>query len=189
MSVGASARRVGVSEPLMAIEVLADADAAAGDGRSFDDFYRAEFRRVLALVYGLTGRRHAAEELTQDAFIEAHRRWVHVSRIERPDAWVRTVALNRARSWGRRASAETRALTRFAGQRRAVPDELSEPAEQLWVAVRRLPRRQAEVVALKYIDDLPVAEIAALLDISEGSVKTHLSRGRAALAEQLKDER
>jgi RNA polymerase sigma-70 factor (ECF subfamily) len=61
-----------------------------------------------------------------------------------------------------------------------MPDPID---EDFWVAVRSLPRRQAQVVALHYLSDLPVADVAATLQIGEGTAKTHLSRARAALAE------
>ena len=152
---------------------------------SFDGFFEAEFRRVVALVFGLTGSRWVAEEIVQDAFLEAHRRWGEVSGLDRPDAWVRTVAMNRARSWSRRAGAEARALGRFVGQRRSVPDELPESSEGFWREVRGLSGRQCEVLVLHYLEDRSVAEIATMLGIAEGTVKVHLHRGRLSLAERL----
>ena len=60
---------------------------------------------------------------------------------------------------------------------------------ELWRLVRRLPEQQRWAVALHYVEDRPVAEVAAVLGCSEGSVKTHLSRARATLARQLDDTR
>ncbi len=153
--------------------------------RSFDRFFEAEFRRVLSLVYGLTGSRWAAEEITQDAFLEVHRHWGRLADVDRPDAWVRTVAMNRARSWLKRAGAEGRALTRYVGHRRLVPEELSESSEGFWREVRALSGRQSEALLLHYLEDRSVAEIAMVLGIAEGTVKVHLHRGRLALAERL----
>ncbi len=70
--------------------------------RAFPDWYRSEYHQVVALVCVLSGSRWAAEELTQDAFIEAHRRWATIRTYDDPGAWVRKVAVNKARSWGRR---------------------------------------------------------------------------------------
>ena len=65
--------------------------------RNFDQFYLENYRSVVALVYTLTGSRHGAEDIAQDAFLRAHRLWREVSGYERPDGWVRVVAMNLAR--------------------------------------------------------------------------------------------
>jgi RNA polymerase sigma-70 factor (ECF subfamily) len=66
--------------------------------------------------------------------------------------------------------------------------ELDESDETFWQVVRRLPPRQAQAVALYYMEDYSVSDIAEVLDCSEGTVKTHLSRARAAVARQLQLE-
>lgn len=71
---------------------------------------------------------------------------------------------------------------------RAAETTLSEPSERLWNAVRSLPKRQAQVVALAFAEDLDVRTIAATLGIGEESVRTHLRRGRIAVAARLKEE-
>ncbi|TDT15291.1 RNA polymerase sigma-70 factor (ECF subfamily) [Ilumatobacter fluminis] len=140
---------------------------------------------MVALVYVLSGSRWAAEELAQDAFIEAHRKWGVIADYDDPGAWVRRVAVNKARSWGRRRSAEARAYAKHAVRNRDLPGELPESADQFWSAVRGLPERQAQIVALHYLDDRPVDDIAAVLGISAGTVKTQLHRARATLAARL----
>jgi RNA polymerase sigma-70 factor (ECF subfamily) len=149
---------------------------------SFDGCYRNEYHHVVALVYVLSGSRTAAEELAQDAFLEAHRRWATVGAYTDPGAWVRKVAVNKARSWGRRRGAEARAYAKHAGRHRELPAELPESADAFWAAVRRLPDRQAQIVALHYLDDRPVDDIAEMLGIAAGTVKTQLHRARATLA-------
>ncbi|MEQ1786887.1 MAG: sigma-70 family RNA polymerase sigma factor [Acidimicrobiales bacterium] len=149
-----------------------------------DDLYRREYRSVVALAYGLSGSRGGAEELAQEAFLEAHRAWDRISAYDDPAAWVRRVVVNRSVSQVRRRVAEAKALTRVMG-RRELPTALPEPDAEFWRAVRRLPRRQAQAVALHYLDDLSVADVAAVLEISPDTVKVHLHRGRRALAEAL----
>jgi RNA polymerase sigma-70 factor (ECF subfamily) len=156
--------------------------------RSFSDWYRTEYHGVVALVYVLSGSRWAAEELTQDAFVEAHRRWATIADYDDPGAWVRRVAVNKTRSWGRRRSAEARAYAKHTVRSRQLPDEMPESADAFWAAVRELPDRQAQIIALHYLEDRPVAEIATLLDIVPGTVKTQLHRGRASLATRLNAE-
>jgi RNA polymerase sigma-70 factor (ECF subfamily) len=153
--------------------------------RAFPDWYRSEYHHVVALVYVLSGSRWAAEELTQDAFTETHRRWATIGRYDDPGAWVRKVAVNKTRSWGRRRSAEARAYAKHTLRDRQLPGELPESADGFWAAVRSLPDRQGAIVALHYLDDRPVDEIAALLEISPGTVKTQLHRARLTLATRL----
>lgn len=161
-----------------------------GTGRtvdSFEEFYRREFAGVLALAYVLSGSRSAAEELAQDAFLAAHQRWDRISEYDDPAAWVRRVCANRAVSALRRRVSEAKALARL-GARRVLPDELPPDSDAFWRAVRRLPRRQAQVVALHYLEDRPLGEVAAVLGCAEGTVKAHLYRARRTLANDLSCE-
>lgn len=151
----------------------------------FELFYREHYAPVVGLVYTLTGSRHGAEDIAQEAFLRAHRDWGTIGSYERPGGWVRVVAMNLARSGLRRLGAETRALVRFAGVTTHPFPELDEPSEELWAAVRRLPHRQAQVVALHYLEDLSVSAIAQLLGISESGVKNSLAQARATLAKKL----
>lgn len=151
---------------------------------SFEELYRRELPAVIALAYVLSGSRMAAEELAQDAFLSAHRRWDDIAGYDDPAAWVRRVCVNRSVSLIRRRTSEAKALARLAS-RRALPAELPADSDAFWSAVRRLPQRQAQVVALHYVDDRPVAEIATVLDCAEGTVKAHLHRARRSLAAEL----
>jgi RNA polymerase sigma-70 factor (ECF subfamily) len=151
---------------------------------AFDRLYRSDYRRLVALAYGLSGSRSAAEELAQEAFLAAHRRWGEIGVYEDPSAWLRRVVVNRSVSLVRRRVAEGLALARL-GARRELPAALPEPDEAVWRAVRELPRRHAQVVALHYIDDQPVATIAAILGCAEGTVKAHLHHARQSLARTL----
>ncbi|KAA0236057.1 MAG: hypothetical protein JJLCMIEE_00721 [Acidimicrobiales bacterium] len=151
---------------------------------SFDSFYRSELQRVVAVVYALTGSRPAAEDLAHDAFIKAHKRWEEVSTYDRPGAWVRKVATNLALSRFRRLSAERRALARL-GPSPELTFDLDPADAEFWQAVRGLPKRQAQVVALFYLEDRTVREVSDILDIAEGTVRTQLHRGRKALAHKL----
>lgn len=152
---------------------------------SFDQFYAATSRRTLALAYALTGNWGDAEDLVQDAFTAAHRKWPLVSSYDDPSSWVRRLVLNRSVSRWRRAQREALAVVRLGNRSRdaVAADDPIDP--QFWATVRRLPAQQARAVALFYVEDLSVEQIAAHLACSVGSVKTHLSRARAALASQL----
>jgi RNA polymerase sigma factor (sigma-70 family) len=195
-SQGAAAAAVPSVEATAAAAVPAvDATAAAvahraeagSESLSFDDFYRSEHRQVLGLAFVLTGNQWVAEDTAQDAFTAAFRNWRSIVAYDSPGAWVRRVTCNRAASVLRRRVREAKALMRLAG-RTQTSIELDEGDEAFWHAVRRLPPRQAQAVALYYLEDYSVREIAEVLDCSEGSVKTHLSRAREAVARQLRLE-
>jgi RNA polymerase sigma-70 factor, ECF subfamily len=146
----------------------------------FDAFWAAEHGAVLALAAALTGDWNVAEDITQDAFGALHRSW---DQIENRAAWVRRVVTNRAASHWRRRAREAAAFARVAG--RTNPIVLAPEYDEFWAHVRALPRRQAQVVALRYLDDHSIADIAAVLEIAEGTVKATLSHARAALARTL----
>lgn len=152
----------------------------------FEHFYLREFRQVVALAYVLTGRGNAAEDLAQEAFTAAFRSWDRISLYEDPSGWVRRVVANRAVSLHRRWITERRFLPALL--RPAPPSpaaEIDAEATQLWEAVRALPKRQAQAVALHYLDDLPLEDIGRILGCSPGTVKTHLARGRERLEHSL----
>ncbi len=163
-------------------------DRAVPVVQSFEHLYRREFPAIVALAYVLSGSRTAAEDLAQESFLAAHRRWDEIRDYDNPSAWVRRVCINRSTSLLRRRVSEAKALARLA-RRRALPDEMPADADAFWQAVRRLPTRQAQVVALRYLDDLPLADIAVVMGCAEGTVKAHLHRARASLAEELRCDR
>ena len=150
---------------------------------SFEVFYREEYRSVLALVYGLSGNRWVAEDLAQEAFLRVHRDWGRVAEMESPTGWVRRVAVNLVRSRGRRLRSEAAARLRLRSQSISMGQPAGE-FDEFWREVRRLPDRQAHVIALRYMDDLSVTEIARVLGMAEGTVKAHLHEGRNRLRQQ-----
>jgi RNA polymerase sigma-70 factor (ECF subfamily) len=150
----------------------------------FDDFFRSEYPRLVPMVHALLGDRDRAEDVAQEALAAAQQAWPTVSRYERPGAWVRRVALNRTSNVRRRRGRELVALRRIGAGPEAVDDPTSGD-EQLWRSVRELPEQQRHAVILYYVDDRSVADVAEILQCSEGTVKTHLSRARSALARAL----
>jgi RNA polymerase sigma-70 factor (ECF subfamily) len=154
----------------------------------FDDFYEREYLAVVGLAYALSGSRWGAEDLAQEAFLAAHRDWERVGAYEQPGAWVRRVVANLSVSAFRRRVAEAKALARLPfGQSASLPD-LAAADPEFWAAIRALPRRQAQVVALYYLEDRSIAEVAEILDVTLGTVKRHLHNGRQALARRLRSE-
>ena len=107
-----------------------------------------------------------------------------MGRYESPAGWVRWVTTNRCVSGFHKARHEIEALIRL-GRTRPVAVDLPEPDRELWAAVRALPARQAQVLALVFMEDRRPAEVAAVLGVSEDTVRTHLRRGRLGLARRL----
>lgn len=154
---------------------------------NFDAFYARERSAVIGLAYVLSGSRAGAEDLAQDALVAAYRNWDKVAGYDDPGAWVRRVLANRVTSRFRRRRAEAKALLRLRGDDFTIP-AVDPETEALWREVRRLPTRQAQAIALRYLDGQDVAGIASILDCSENTVRTHLRRGRQTLAHRLTDK-
>jgi RNA polymerase sigma-70 factor, ECF subfamily len=168
-------------------------DPVPGDGGSravrlpgrFEHFYLQEYPRVVALVYGLSGSRAGAEDIAQEAFLRAYRDWDRIGSYEHQAAWVRRVAANLATSGLRRRLVEARALARLAARRQPAVDPMPDDNAGFWRAVRALPPRQAQAVALYYLEDLSLQQIATVLGCAEGTVKAHLAKARRTLARRL----
>ena len=125
---------------------------------TFGAFYRSQYHAVVALAFALTGRAAVAEELAQDAFLVTHRSWDRVSSYDLPSAFVRRVVSNLAVSWRRRLAAEARGLARLASRPSPWAAPLEPPDADFWRSVRSLPRRQAQVLALRYLEDRPTPQ-------------------------------
>lgn len=152
---------------------------------TFADFYDQNRHAVVAVAYGLSGSRWAAEELAHDAFLAALRRWDEVAGFDNPAAWITRVVVNRAASRWRRLVNESKAMVRLGAQRRRPLPELEPEDDRFWARVRSLPKRQAQAITLHYLEDLSVAEIAGILGCAEATVRVHLHRGRVSLAQTL----
>jgi RNA polymerase sigma-70 factor (sigma-E family) len=156
-----------------------DADTA------LEQLYAAHWRRLVRLSVLLVHDVGTAEEIVQDAFVAVHARW---SKLRDPDsalAYLRQAVVNRSRSTLRHRAVVLRQAAREAPP--PVAPGADEPSlalarrEAVLRALRALPIRQREVLALRYFLDLSEAEIAETLGISRGAVKSHASRGSAAL--------
>ncbi|GID90666.1 SigE family RNA polymerase sigma factor [Amorphoplanes digitatis] len=149
----------------------------------FDAFYRDTSRRLLRYAYGLTGDPAEAQDLVQETYARAWQRWRRLSGYQDPEAWLRLV-VNRLCSDRWRRLLVHRA--RSAAERPPAP--MPPPSENtvlLVEAMRTLPATHRRALALHYLLDLSVAEIAVETGASTGTVKSWLSRGRAGLAAAL----
>jgi RNA polymerase sigma-70 factor (sigma-E family) len=142
---------------------------------------------MVRLATLLTHDASVAEEIAQDAFVALHGRWHRLSDPGAAQGYLRTCVVNGARSALRHRGVAERhrepGATAPAGpEERAV--QSTEDARVL-AALRTLPRRQQEVLVLRYWSDLSEHEIAATLGVSRGSVKSHAHRGLMALRSAL----
>ena len=148
----------------------------------FDDFVRETRTRLVGLAYSLSRDRSIAEDIVQEALLATHRAW---GDVDQPPAYARRAVVNLAASRVKRLGRERRALGRWSSQQVAFAE--LEPADaEFWLAVGALPLRQREVIALHYVEDLTVTDIATALDISPGTVKSTLHDARRALATALR---
>ena len=163
---------------------------SAGAGtRSFEAFYRSQRKSLIALAYAVTGSRRGAEDLAQDALVAAFKSWDQIRVKGNPGTWVRRILLNKAASVHRRRLAEVRALARHPVEREAIPfPDVTDEVDRIWSEVRRLSRRQMQVIALAYVEQLTPTEIAAVLMVSKQTVDVHMRRARATLSRRLELE-
>jgi DNA-directed RNA polymerase specialized sigma24 family protein len=165
------------------------------DETGFAEFYRASYQRCLRAVIAGAGRPDLAEDLVAEAFTRALVSWRTVRDHPAPEAWVVRTALNAGTSWWRRHRREVPLGDHdAAAPQRWEPggEPGSGPGPAVLAALRALPRRQREVIALRVFLDLDIATTAGLLGIAPGTVGAHLSRAvttlRAALPADAVDQ-
>jgi RNA polymerase sigma-70 factor, ECF subfamily len=151
---------------------------------SFEALYRGEYPGLVAVASALTGDRDGAHDLVQDTMVKAFIRWDRVSRLDRPGAWCHHVLVNACRSRLRRRMTEWRYLARL---RSAEPASPAPSADSIafWDVVRTLPIRPRSVVALYFCAELTSVEIAKVLGIPEGTVRSDLSIARRSVMRAL----
>jgi len=153
----------------------------AGHDEELREFVQARYVDLLRVAFLLTGSAHAAEDLVQAALVKLMRRW---HKVDDPLAYVRRIMVNQHISWWRRSRREV--VTDTPSDR--VVRDLAEGVvqrEQLQSALRSLSPRTRAVVVLRYVVDLPEADVAAVLGCSVGTVKSQASRGLAKLRDVL----
>jgi len=175
----------------MMLSMAPERDAAGAPAPvDLEAAYRAHYRSLVRLASLLVDDVGTCEEIVQEAFVRVWRTGPALHDPARLPAYLRSVVLNGARSHLRRSRVARRHVP-------SLPEPDAGPgggglpgdAGRVLEALRSLPHRQREVLALRYYLDLSEAEIATTLGIATGSVKTHASRGLAALADRLEDLR
>ncbi|WP_328989225.1 SigE family RNA polymerase sigma factor [Kribbella sp. NBC_01245] len=149
--------------------------------RQFDEVVASNERRLLRVALMLSGNIHSAEDLVQTALARAYPKWDRISRLEQPEAYLRKMVVNEFLSWRRRLT------------NRELPiAEVTEPAgddlagrqaqrDATWRLLATLPRQQRAVLVLRYYEDLPDEEIAAVLGCQASTVRSNAARALASL--------
>lgn len=181
--------RLRVVNPLTNVPVPPGTATAADRADQVTALYQAHALGLLRLAVIMLGDRQAAEDVIQDAFLGLFRRWESLDNPERALAYVRSSVFNGCRTVLRR-QARSRQVVLLdpdaeSAEARVV---LGEEYREVLAALRRLPDRQREAVALRYCLDLPVDEVAAVMGISPGTVKSATSRGITAITRTLKGD-
>jgi RNA polymerase sigma-70 factor (ECF subfamily) len=161
------------------IRVADDAEPRTSES-DFTAMCQREYPRLVGLLVLAVGDRSQAEDIAQEALARAWSRWARVSTLDRPDQWVRRVAMNLSTSWWRRQQ--------VAGRRAAAlppdPALIDDPPvtdDDLVRQVRALPQRQRMAIACRYFADMSVADTAAAMGCREGTVKALTSQAISAL--------
>jgi len=152
--------------------------------------FSAHYRPLVRLAVLLLHDNSVAEDVVQDAYVALHRRWWRLRDADKAHAYLRTSVVNGARSALRHRSVADRYVARGGtGEQTVASAETGALSllrhREVLEAVRRLPTRQREAIVLRYYAELSEAEIADAMGVSRGAVKSHASRGMAALRSSL----
>jgi RNA polymerase sigma-70 factor, ECF subfamily len=152
---------------------------------TFEDLFRRHYGEVVRSMRLMVGDHERAEELAQEAFTRACRHWRRVSRLDNPAAWVYVVACNEARrSWRR----ERRAASTVGGPATKLVENSGQTVDDVLdvrAALAQLTERQRAAVVLRYVADLPLADIAEVMGCATGTVKATLHQALARMRVEL----
>ena len=156
-------------------------------GADFDECFRHEYPRLVALGVAMSGSAEVARELAQETMLRAHARWNEVSTYEQTGAWLRRVMSNLLIDHHRSVTAERAATERL--RRHAVASSVAPEAGCDWSQlVAALQPRQRVIVTLYYAEDRSVDEVASIVGVATGTVKSALGKARARLLDALREE-
>ena len=165
--------------------------AQSGDTRAFDELLQSVQTRLFRYIFRLVGERGLAEDVTQEVFLIIYRklRWLENPQLFR--AWAYRIAsreafkrLKRERRWAEQIRDEE-ILEKISA---AETEEIYEPEliEKLPILISEVSPASRAVLILHYLDEMPLSEVAEILDISTGTVKSRLAYGLTSLREKIK---
>ncbi|KAA1422906.1 SigE family RNA polymerase sigma factor [Mumia zhuanghuii] len=154
----------------------------------FEAFVDAHWSPMFRLAHALTGNRDDAEDVVQATFAKAYAAWTRVRAADRPEAYVRRMVVNEVHNGWRR---------RWRHVERSVPvvpdgagsghghDDVVATSDMVWRCLQRLPAKQRAVIVLRFYEDLSEREVAAILEIPPGTVKSRTNAAMRALRAEL----
>jgi len=151
-----------------------------------DELYAASYQRLVVQMFAICGEMTEAEDAVQEAFVTAIRKQRQLGRVSNPEAWLRTVAVNRLRGGWRHAKVVRKYEGAVPGPQ--APVECGPEHVALAAALSELSPEQRLLVVLHHLADLGTPDIAGELGLPEGTVKSRLARARARLAALLNDQ-
>ena len=150
--------------------------------------FRAHYVRLVRALALVSGSQESAADAVQEAFVKAHLHWRKIARYDDPVGWIRRVAINKLRDNHRRGDRKERAMQQLRAHALSPSVEWSNGLD-VTELLAELPRQQRLAMALFYVDELSVAEVAAAMKLSEGAVKFHLHQGRERLSQVVAAQR
>jgi RNA polymerase sigma-70 factor (sigma-E family) len=167
------------------VQMRSRAGTDAANDAGFAEWMSARQGGLARTAYLLTGSQHAADDLVQTTLTRLYLAWDRIADRQHVDAYARRVLVNEHRSAWRRARRRPEVLSDAVPESPLAPDEYDGQREAVWRFVQSLPPRQRAVIVLRYYEDLSEAEIADLLGISTGTVKSQASRALASLRDRV----
>lgn len=174
-----------VASPVRPSDELGPARPDGDSDVSFERFYRTHVDRIHRALALATGDAGLAREAADEAMARAYARWDRVRKLDSPAGWVFRVGLNWATSWWRKVRRERPPAPDDSYAAVAGPDPAGLAARS---ALDRLPPTQRAVIVCRVLLDLSTAETATVLQLTEGTVKSRLSRGLAGLRATLAEK-
>lgn len=147
---------------------------------TLEELFRTHYWRLVRMLAVVSGSQESAADAVQEAFVKAHLHWRRIEGYDDPVGWIRRVAINKLRDEHRRSGRKERAMQELKTAARENAVEWSNGVD-LATLLADFPRQQRLSMALFYIENLSVAEVAETLKLSEGTVKFHLHQGRERL--------
>ena len=175
-----------MASPLRSVPAPAEETEVAEHAPSFEEFYEAAFRRVFMALCLVTGNRHEAEEIAQDAFLRVYERWHRVGALEDPTGYVFRVSMNLFRNRYRRASLGLRRALSLV-PRETDDLEAVETRDEVVRLLRGLAPQQRAAVLLTAILDYSAEEAGRMLGVRASSVRSLTARARAQLKDKVVD--
>lgn len=164
-------------------------EGVAIDEASFENFVRGNSGALVRTLTLVALDREAAADASQEAFLQLYLHWQKVSTYEDPVAWLYRVGINRCRDHQRRRGRAARLIDRLRlATENHPPRQDWTPDVEVFSVLSQLPLRQRATAVLYYQADFSIAQIAALMHISEGAVNSHLHKARKALRKVLEAE-